>query len=115
MKLDLTATDGVKGTWIHSDPQRISQITINFLLNALRCECFREAAPSSTLSPAVTAGCAERHISVSIRLFEHVQPPGKNTYRVTGDKAHYRDGSWLQIAVRDTGEMTAYVYAASAH
>lgn len=56
----------------------------------------------------VTVGCAQRHITVFIRFFERVEPPGPNVYRVAGDKVNWRDGFWLQIGVRDTGECLAY-------
>lgn len=47
--LELEADLDVKGTWIKSDPQRIAQITINFLLNALRCASLLSALPSLLL------------------------------------------------------------------
>ncbi|KZV99317.1 hypothetical protein EXIGLDRAFT_746258, partial [Exidia glandulosa HHB12029] len=85
--LELVAGSGVNGSWIISDPQRISQVTINFLLNALR----------------FTSECLLRHITVTVRFLTRVGPPRKNTYRVAGEKVHYRDACWLQIAVQDTG------------
>ncbi|KZW00758.1 hypothetical protein EXIGLDRAFT_720395 [Exidia glandulosa HHB12029] len=87
IELELVAEPGVCGVWIVSDPQRISQVTINFLLNALR----------------YTFDCPLRHITVTVRFLTHVGPARKNAYRVAGEKVHYRDGCWLQIAVRDTG------------
>ncbi|KZV98649.1 hypothetical protein EXIGLDRAFT_763323 [Exidia glandulosa HHB12029] len=85
--LELVGGPGVSGAWIITDPQRISQVTINFLLNALR----------------FTSECALRHITVTVSFLTRVGPPRKNAYRVAGEKVHYRDGCWLQIAVRDTG------------
>ncbi|KZW00779.1 hypothetical protein EXIGLDRAFT_720404 [Exidia glandulosa HHB12029] len=85
--LELVARPGVNGAWIISDPQRISQVTINFLLNALR----------------FTSECLLRHITVTVGFLTRVGLPRKNAYRVAGEKVHYRDGCWLQIAVRDTG------------
>ncbi|KZV96873.1 hypothetical protein EXIGLDRAFT_732173 [Exidia glandulosa HHB12029] len=87
IELELVAEPGVSGVWIISDPHRISQVAINFLLNALR----------------FTFDCPLRHITVTVRFLTRVGPPKKNAYRVAGEKVHYSDGCWLQIAVRDTG------------
>jgi len=87
ISLSLTASPELRNMWVLTDPQRCSQIIINFLTNAIR---FTSDAPT-------------RRINVFLRQFSRVPPAAPNVHRIAGDREEFPDGFWLNIGVQDSG------------
>ncbi|EJD54530.1 hypothetical protein AURDEDRAFT_156314 [Auricularia subglabra TFB-10046 SS5] len=87
IQLELTTAPSLRDAWIDTDPQRCSQILINFLTNAIR----------------YTSDATTRKITVFLESFEHVGPPGPNVFRVAKEGQPFPDGFWLRVGVSDSG------------
>ncbi|KAH7105199.1 hypothetical protein BKA62DRAFT_827312 [Auriculariales sp. MPI-PUGE-AT-0066] len=87
IRLELTCDDELKDIWVFSDPQRILQILINLLTNAIR----------------FTTDMTVRKITVFLRTVMHIEQPGENVFRVMDENQAFPDGLYLRIGVKDSG------------
>ncbi|KAH7100384.1 hypothetical protein BKA62DRAFT_640120 [Auriculariales sp. MPI-PUGE-AT-0066] len=86
INVEITTSPELRDRWIISDSQRVTQVLINFLINAIR----------------FTSDTTMRKITVFMNSSDHLHEP--TSYRVcTVDEDFEHDGPWLTIGVADSG------------
>ncbi|KAH7100383.1 hypothetical protein BKA62DRAFT_771650 [Auriculariales sp. MPI-PUGE-AT-0066] len=86
INMEITTSPELRDRWIVSDSQRVTQVLINFLTNAIR----------------FTSDTTMRKITVFMNSSDHLHEP--TSYRVcTVDEDFEHDGPWLTIGVADSG------------